>query len=215
MIRNNTSQRGFTVVELMLAMTFLSFLLMFCIVATTQILKTYNKGLTIKQINQAGRTMAEEISRSARSAQSGRIQFNKAAGRLCLGDTAYVWNDMTPAMMGGSMTNTLNGSLTGLNIIRITDPSQSACTNLANKNFLTASPQLAVRITSNQVRLVDMEVEPNDKLIQFRFVLGSYSASDASLRPQFVGGQWQCANSFGGNFCAFAEFTTVAYLLNE
>jgi hypothetical protein len=60
-----------------------------------------------------------------------------------------------------------------------------------------------------------MNAEPNDKLIRFRFVLGSYSPADSTMVPQLTGGQWQCSTSIGGNFCAFAEFSTIAYLLNE
>ena len=61
MSHNRHVQRGFTIIELMLAMTFVSFLLMAIAMVTVQVGKTYNRGLTLKTVNQSGRDITDSI----------------------------------------------------------------------------------------------------------------------------------------------------------
>ena len=88
---------AFTLIELMLAMTFVSALLIAVAMTVIQIANTYNRGLTIKEVNQAGNDLANELQRTIASVQafdvsgvnsryvatqsSGKI----IGGRLCLG----------------------------------------------------------------------------------------------------------------------------------
>lgn len=48
---------GFTLIELMLAMAFISFLLLFMVAAILQVTRLYVKGSAIRQINQTGRQL--------------------------------------------------------------------------------------------------------------------------------------------------------------
>lgn len=89
---------GFTLIELMLAMTFLSILLIAIVTVTIQVGKLYDKGQTLKSVNQAGRDLSDSLRRDALAA--GSIQNNYVAptaesgelGRICLGSVSYVWN---------------------------------------------------------------------------------------------------------------------------
>src|ERR1044071_8859022 len=105
---NNTS--GFTLVELMLAMTFISLLLIAIALTTIQISNIYNKGITLREVNQAGRSLSDELQRNVSNAvpfdvtpKAGNAPLsskyvvhtgsgNTGGGRLCLGDYSYVWN---------------------------------------------------------------------------------------------------------------------------
>lgn len=106
-------QKGFTLVELMLAMTFVSILLVSIAVLTIQVSSIYNRGMTLKAVNQAGTTISYDIQRSLNSARPS-IAINPIieedeGGRLCLGEYSYVWNNgrRVERYEGGDRTNPL------------------------------------------------------------------------------------------------------------
>lgn len=94
-------QQGFTIIELMLAMSFIAVLLIAIAMTIVQIGSIYNKGLTLKEVNQTGRDLAEDIRRTI--AIGGEVNLANdyreviqgtqlVGGRLCLGSSSYVWN---------------------------------------------------------------------------------------------------------------------------
>jgi type II secretory pathway pseudopilin PulG len=94
-------QQGFTIVELMLAMTFIAFLLLAIALTIIQIGSIYNKGTTLKEINQASRDINDDLKRTIGSAGSLKLASDyiltpsaasPAGGRLCLGSYSYIWN---------------------------------------------------------------------------------------------------------------------------
>jgi prepilin-type N-terminal cleavage/methylation domain-containing protein len=92
----NDARRGFTITELMLAMTFISVLLLAIALSVIQIGTIYNKGMTLREVNQAGRAMTDDLRRTflASSAISLDDDYvtNSAGGRLCLDKYSYIWN---------------------------------------------------------------------------------------------------------------------------
>lgn len=93
----NHNKRGFTLIELMLAMTFVSALLLAIAMTVIQISNVYTRGLTLKEVNQAGRTISTElkrgISQSAPFAVPGpKYVVQPWGGRLCVGQYSYIWN---------------------------------------------------------------------------------------------------------------------------
>lgn len=95
----NHYKKGFTLIELMLAMSFISVLLIAIAMTVIQISNIYNRGLTLKEVNQAGRSLTSELHRSVALSSSFPIigddsKFIKQAwgGRLCLGQYSYIWN---------------------------------------------------------------------------------------------------------------------------
>lgn len=100
---NHSRNSGFTLVELMLAMGFVSALLLAIAMTVIQIGNTYNRGITFKSVNQAGNTIANELQRSINSSSQFDISTDTDGigenyvtktwgGRLCLGQYSYVWN---------------------------------------------------------------------------------------------------------------------------
>lgn len=87
---------GFTLIELMLAMAFISVLLLAIALTIIQIGTTYNKGMTLKEVNQAARSISDELRRGISGSESFNLATsyytNDAGGRLCLGQYSYVWN---------------------------------------------------------------------------------------------------------------------------
>lgn len=94
-------RRGFTIIELMLAMSFISVLLIAIAMTVIHVSTIYTKGLTLKEVNQTGREVSEDLRRSI--AASGRVELatdfaevmdgaTVVGGRLCLGSSSYIWN---------------------------------------------------------------------------------------------------------------------------
>jgi len=84
----------------MLAMAFISLLLIAIAVTVIRIGGTYSKGLTMASVNQAGRTIVDDMKRTigrdrpidlASSYKTQTIGSN-TGGRLCGNDYTYVWN---------------------------------------------------------------------------------------------------------------------------
>lgn len=94
--RNNSSA-GFTLVELTLAMVFISLLLLGIAMLTMQISMIYNKGLTTRAVNEAGQLVSSDIQRTLDSSKPISVKFAEnggipTGGRLCSDLTVYAWN---------------------------------------------------------------------------------------------------------------------------
>lgn len=91
--------KGFTLIELMLAMTFVAALLIAIALTVIQISNIYNKGLTMKEVNQVGRSISDDLVRSISQSQSFAVPSDSYVtkdwgGRLCTGKFSYMelWN---------------------------------------------------------------------------------------------------------------------------
>lgn len=108
MIRHQANRiEGFTIIELLLAMTFVSVLLLGIAMTVIQIGSIYNKGLTMRSVDQAGRALSDDIRRTLSQGQPfvvnsssfyiGRLPATDRSalpdgGRLCTGLYSYIWN---------------------------------------------------------------------------------------------------------------------------
>ena len=101
MIHRKQSQQGFTLVELMLSMTFISILLLSIAMLTIQISTIYTKGLTLRAVNEAGQQISSDIQKSLNTASPKKVfkapdpepaAGDLTGGRFCIGDTVYAWN---------------------------------------------------------------------------------------------------------------------------
>lgn len=128
---------GFTLIELMLAVGFIGSLLVLIALIIIQIMGLYNKGLTLKEVNEVSRIVVRDMQQSISSADEFKLQYlddetpmypktlgeaiepsegsegeidfysNDAGGRLCTGVYSYIWNT------GGAIRAT-RGSTFGL-----------------------------------------------------------------------------------------------------
>ena len=134
---------GFTLIELMLAMTFISMLLLAIALTTIQISTIYTKGITLREVDQAGRTLSDELQRSIASSvpfdatpKSATVPTAKyvkrdGGGRLCLGQYSYAWN-YGSALRGGAgapaIYNEYNDG-TQVRFAKVEDPGAGLCVN--------------------------------------------------------------------------------------
>lgn len=199
-------QKGFTIVELMLAMAFLAFMLVFVFTATTQIMRAYNKGLTIKQINQTGRSLVDDIQRTAANASKDSLKIANANGRLCVGGVTYVWNKL-----GASANVVSTTPVTVIDLIKVADPTANYCTNPTQA--ISASSTWS-RLSDNSARILNLEAKPLDNG-QLLYIKAWFGTNSAGNQPVAVGSDYKCeqsSNALYGTFCAVADFETTVYL---
>lgn len=130
MIRSD--KKGFTLVELMLAMTFFSFVLLFAISGFIQINRTFTRGVTQKGVQRAARLVIDEVGDAIRSAAPGSVEVhNSAAGvqRVCIGDVRFGFNQHRGDPTRATFTSErFNNNSTRI-ILAKTSDSSSNCTD--------------------------------------------------------------------------------------
>jgi type II secretory pathway pseudopilin PulG len=112
---NLRTKKGFTIIELMLAMSFLAVLLITIAILTIRIVSIYQKGLTIRAISSTGRQLIDDFTRSVATAQivdtanresyfiekTDNIDIDNDGnsepgvqlfGAFCTGSFSYLWN---------------------------------------------------------------------------------------------------------------------------
>ena len=134
-------QRGFTLIELMLAMAFISVLLLAIALTIIQIGTIYNRGMTLKEVNQSARTISDDITRSIAGSESFSLATNYVAqptgGRLCVGQYSYLWN-YAKSLQDSSriqFTDTTQNAKGPIRFVKISDSSGSYCLRQANGQY--------------------------------------------------------------------------------
>ena len=147
---------GFTLIELLLAMTFISILLIVIAVTVIQISNTYNKGLTMKAVDQAGRTLSTDMRLTL--SQSAPFNVNTAfhllrspgssldkpdGARLCLGTYSYVWNfGSSLGNPNATLTNTYLNDDTEIRFARVRDNGGQYCADTSKQIEKTDATEL-------------------------------------------------------------------------
>lgn len=196
MIRHK-QQQGFTIIELMLAMTGISFLLLFVIYSILHMTNLYSKGIAIRQISQIGRQVSDEITRELR--YGGAPKALTANNRLCVGTKSYIWNQRGTLETNPVANKTASGTVVGL--VRLNDPSYCDAP-------LKSVPDGTTEVLGNVAVLMDMSIEEpvlGSGIYELSMVLGT-----ATYPPVLIGTNYQC-DSEGGPFCAVGEFEVTTY----
>lgn len=183
----NQKRAGFTLIELMLAMTFLSVLMLAIAMTIIQMGTIYNKGLSVKDVNQIGRSLSDEFSRSASEAAGFSIDRDfkqtDAGGRLCLGRYSYIWNNKgaNEANSDPSIVRYASGTKV-VRLVKVPDPTRFYCTPNATGvlgNTIVAPdvnraqellPEGDQRIGINEIRIVPSSVVTDPTTLQTMFM---------------------------------------------
>lgn len=223
-----TNSKGFTLIELMLAMTFIAILMIAIAVSTIETMHLYSKGLAIKSVNQAGRDLGDSIRRDAASVgvvKSPIIQPDEAGagglGRLCLGGVSYLWNK-PDALQQGSTSGVAYSDDAARKIVlaRVVDAGGSYCTKVGEVYPINVSSQTANEmLPSNngdlalhslmldRVPPLSAVAVPNEALYDIRYTIGTndagtISTSDLSCNPPADMNQ-------NYNFCSINNFEMI------
>lgn len=164
MNRDYTNKVGFTIIEMMLAMIFVATLMVAIAVLVIQISNIYTRGITVKEVNQSGRSIASELQATLSQSsllyidpgagdQYDKLKQNRASsyiendwgGRLCLGSYTYIWNygkaikENDPARLN-VYDNANNNEF--IRFVKIYDPAYNYCTNPSSKIIKVAAVEL-------------------------------------------------------------------------
>ena len=225
------SSRGFTLVELMLAMAFLSMMLIVIAVTVMQIINIYNKGITIKEINQIGRAISVDMKRAIGEGASfsldsssknfcllnpsrGCINDPRVAvgGRLCTGSYTYAWSFRDKSVDGQ------NG------LLRVNDPDGKYCKQSSSSSSLplinaTADATQILSANSN-VKILDFAVvrmntgyvSDDEAVYKISIQVGPYDSEDISYDP---GSRVYSCKPAANAFCAVNYFDITAFAGNN
>lgn len=144
------NKKGFTIVELMLAMAFVSMLLLAIAATTMQIGNIYNRGLMLKEINQAGSSLASAIQSNITTStafdlnSSHYVQTksgsNIIGGRLCTGQYSFIWNYGKAIASNDSAMNKYSSGSEIIRFIKVPDSDNSYCSSATSLISVADSP---------------------------------------------------------------------------
>ncbi len=212
-------RRGFTLVELNLAMIFVAILLISVALLTIQVTRMYQKGVTIKTVNQVGREVTDQLRTDITEATdiSSWVQ-GTGSGRICLGAVSYVYNTPT-ALDSANYLEKADGQ--PIYLARIIDPNAAWCEDGSG-----TSPVLTQLSAGDEFTelLINDDTSP---LAVHQMALESYSPTGTSVISQRLqhlsmqigtneadtidGGQCRPPTASEANFdyCFVAEFETI------
>lgn len=203
-------QGGFTLVELMLAIAFIGFVILFTVLAILQVMQTYNKGLSIKEINQTARTVVDDMARVSQTVTYNKLDLAPLAeatpqNRACFGNVAYVWNltDQTINRFSGPGTPRVT-------LARVDDA--SVCVKSAGV-YPNIDPAKATVLLDDRVwvqRIVLTKSAATDLVTIDVQLSTADNPSDPALET--VAGVIKCKGTRAGQYCATATLSTTAAL---
>jgi prepilin-type N-terminal cleavage/methylation domain-containing protein len=228
---NHVKQKGFTLIELMLAMTFIAILLIAIAMTTIQISNIYNKGITLREVNQGGRTLSDEFQRGVANSvpfdvtpkvddspatATSKYVVRDGGGRLCLGSYSYAWNYGKALAGGAGAPAVYNKYNDGGNVrfAKVRDPGGGLCsapTSLIVRNDATDLLTVGDRDLVVHKLTVTKTVEDSgagQSLYAISFVLGTndraqLTTNDASCRPP-------AENVGDEDYCSVNQFDIIA-----
>lgn len=197
--KTKTNQKGFTIVELMIATTVFSFVLLVASSGVIAIGRLYYKGVTSAKTQEAARSIIEDVSR-ARQFTGGDYSFGGAAGGLqsfCFGQDRYTYlinNRVTDDSTLG-IRHDINADIGNC------APISSGGTELLDKNMRLLN--FTVSSVGGGQFSINVRVAYGDNDL-----LTTYDNSGVPNGLPSSGAE--CKSGIAGsNFCAVAELATV------
>ncbi len=200
----SSRRHGFTIIELTMAVAFVSILLIAILLLTITAGKMYVKGDTNKSINQSGRDISSTMRQDFLSTSMSEVVTppNKVvgasapteySGRICLGSVVYLWN--TAALINDTSAAATPAKITWqsgsspIRFVRINHPSQNYC-NAASLIMTIPASETAVELLGSQngrdYALYAMTTKPvisngNSGVYELKYTIGTNEANTTQL----------------------------------
>ncbi len=221
----SSMRRGFTLVELTLAIAFLSILLLAILYVTIQSGKLYAKGITYKNVNQASREVVDTLRRDFAGADASLIQLppllgaGKAqSGRVCTGQVSYVWN--TVALLATGSTKIQDGSMPVI-FRRVVDPGATLClettpghypmtiTGMQSRELLSTD---AISLATYQFTVTRLQTDGNKRGLYLAHMELGTSEEGTTLYDS-AADSYTCRppadNTANFDYCTVVDFDTI------
>lgn len=199
-------QRGFTLIELMLATTVFSIILLIGIAGFVQVGRAYYKGITISQTQEVAKQIVDDVSAQIRLGSSVSSLQTATNGRdyYCVGSYRYTFK------LYNKVDTSAHDFTTNFGLIQDSLPGGSGCGN----PFDSPSVPLVnpAELLGNQMRLLAFSVapvtgSPNLYLLNVEVASGQDSALSDPKSASAV-----CNNQNGSDqFCAITNINAVVY----
>lgn len=223
---------GFTLVELMLAMSFIAILLISIAMLSIYLTTLYDRGSTMKDINQAGTEIASDIKRSIAAAPDTYPQMRTRnipeGGKLhviCAGSVSYVINDGEALYVDNDLLtpppNPVRyfGTSVAARIAKVDDSSGILCSGSLNARF----PGRQIPNNMNARELLSQEASHTlsvwnvifnsfptalqPELTTVTVTIGTSQLSDLTRDP--LTGSYVCNTGNGSEWCGINTFEIV------
>ena len=236
MARLSDKQSGFTLIEVSTALIFVGFIIFILAATTVNIVRSYNKGIWLAQINQAGQQMNSDIGDKARYSPAATVKAKER--RMCINGVSYLWNTQKEIDDDPGNNRYLDG--TPIRLARIDDPNGDYCNDL-NKQPKLPSDDSGVHILLGRgATIQEFKVEEQKAgapLLTISVVVSTEGANrpykvtldkSGKYQEDMTNGTWQCGdlidsnnnNMFDNNevftpaknqYCSFAKYTFTVY----
>lgn len=214
--KRSSPERGFTLLELSLAMTFLSFIVLFLVMVIMQMTNMYNKAISLAQMDAASRQIMTDLNDNVRFSATkfttgSNISYQTSSGgsastpqtngglRVCFGGVSYIIN-----LSNGSSPSSANGS--GFSVERVGgDFNNHICTAPAptppaNKTQIVLGSGVLVQKFSVST------VGSAGNLVKISMQLSTSGANAPATSGDLAG---KCGTN---SFCAFSDVSYTIFL---
>lgn len=217
-----SNNKGFTLTELSLAMAMLSVLLIIILLSILNITGVYNKGITLKRVNQSGRTIAAEMQTDLRkSIPNGGITkrvttvgADKFLTGICTGQNSYIWNVYKDGVSVG--TNITFDTGEPVSFVKVPDdgslckplppgPKKSISSVLLNDELVIGEPVCF----GSAPDFCDPSSAAGGKMVRFEFTISTQNQG-IGADSDITGGV--CNGGGGNDFCALNTFVVTSYV---
>lgn len=236
MARLSDKQSGFTLIEVSTALIFVGFIIFILAATTVNIVRSYNKGIWLAQINQAGQQMNSDIGDKARYSPAATVTKNR---RMCINGVSYLWNTQQDIDNGKQGYNVYPDG-TPIRLARIDDPGGEYCIDPTRQPGLPSTNSEVHILLGRGATIQEFEVEQKDKapLLTISVVVSTEGANrpykvaldnvSGKYKEDMANGTWQCGDLIDNNnnnrldqgevftpaknqYCSFAKYTFTVY----
>ena len=240
MARLSDKESGFTLIEVSTALIFVGFIIFILAATTVNIVRSYNKGIWLAQINQAGQQMNNDIGDKARYSPAATVKPDKR--RMCINGVSYLWNTQQDIDNSNGGDNVYSDK-TPIRLARIDDPKGEYCTDLTKRPDLpSVNPNVHILLGRGAtIQEFKVEQKTDAPLLTISVVVSTEGANrpikaytDNTGIVHIDAGQnnpnssWQCGEWIDKNdngivestdtftpaknqYCSFAKYTFTVY----
>lgn len=238
MARLSDKQSGFTLIEVSTALIFVGFIIFILAATTVNIVRSYNKGIWLAQINQAGQQMNSDIGDKARYSPAATVKAKER--RMCINGVSYLWNTQKDIDDDPGNNRYSDGPGTPIRLARIDDPKGEYCLDLKKRPGLPSTNSEVHILLGRGATIQEFKVEEqkaNAPLLTISVVVSTEGANrpykvtldkSGKYKEDMTNGTWQCGdlidsnnnNMFDNNevftpaknqYCSFAKYTFTVY----
>lgn len=239
MARLSDKQSGFTLIEVSTALIFVGFIIFILAATTVNIVRSYNKGIWLAQINQAGQQMNSDIGDKARYSPAATVKAKER--RMCINGVSYLWNTQKDIDGDPGNNRYSDGPGTPIRLARIDDPNGDYCRDFKKRPELpSVNPNVHI-LLGRGATIQEFEVEEQKAgapLLTISVVVSTEGANrpykvslvngSGKYKEDMANGTWQCGDFIDDHpsngkldegeftpaknqYCSFAKYTFTVY----